>query len=186
MSITQILGEKAIFKGAHMRLITNCARQTQELGEELGKGIKSPACLALSGELGAGKTCLAQGIMRGLGVKQVYLTSPSYTIINQYQSPKGLVFHCDFYRLASAEQAGELGWEEYLEQGIVLIEWPEKILAALGKAKFLHIKLKHLGEQERQIEFVPRGEKYRQLLQQLRVPLTTETTEKNVQTQSPL
>lgn len=159
-----------------MKLITSCARQTQELGLGLGKGIISPACLALSGELGAGKTCLAQGIMRGLGVGEAYLPSPTYTIINRYQSPKSPVFHCDFYRLASAEQAKELGWEEYLEEGVVLIEWPEKILPVLSKVEFLHIKLKPLGEQMRQIEFIPQGKKYRQLLERL----TTESMEKNV------
>ncbi len=105
--------------------------------------------------------------MRGLGVQQAYLTSPSYTLINQYQSPAGPVFHCDFYRLTSSEQATELGWDEYLEQGIVLVEWPERIISYLPKEGFLHIKLTRQGEKERLIELVPEGKKYRQLFEQL-------------------
>lgn len=142
---------------------TDSARQTQQLGYQIGQRITLPACIALSGELGVGKTCLAQGIMRGVGVEEAYLTSPSYTLINQYRSPKGLVFHCDLYRLASLEEMEELGLDECLAEGIVLIEWPEKFISGLNKERFLHIELSCLGETERKIEFTFCEEKYNEL-----------------------
>ena len=141
--------------------------QTNWLGYRLGKLLQPPACLALSGELGAGKTCLAQAVMRGLGIEQDYLTSPTYTIVNQYQSPKGPVFHCDLYRLAQARQVEELGLLEQLETGITLIEWPEIILPQLAEAGFLHIKLEPEGAQQRRISFSAYGRRHRQILERI-------------------
>ncbi len=134
----------------------------------MGQKTTFPACLVLSGELGAGKTCLAQGIMRGLGIEEEYLTSPSYTIINQYQTPGGGVYHCDLYRLTSTEQINELGLEELIGQGVMLIEWPEKIIPYLTLEGFLHITIKYIGKQKRQINCVSTGNKYYQLLKSIK------------------
>ncbi|VAW38124.1 tRNA threonylcarbamoyladenosine biosynthesis protein TsaE [hydrothermal vent metagenome] len=130
--------EKARAQRVVKNFVTSTARETEELGMRLAKGLSAGSVVALSGELGAGKTVLARGIARGLGVEG-YLKSPSFTIVNEYREGRLPLYHIDLYRLsegaqdASAEvQADELGLEEYLYgDGVCVIEWAERALSLI-------------------------------------------------------
>ena len=96
-------------------------------GETLGRELTAPAVIGLSGELGTGKTTLVQAICRGLGARGL-ATSPTYALVHQYRTPDGgLVYHVDCYRLQSPAEAQDLGFDDMVRDGaIVLIEWPER------------------------------------------------------------
>lgn len=117
----------------------------------LGAGLCTPVVVALMGNLGAGKTLVAKGIAAGLGVTAP-VTSPTFTLINEYNCPNGAVlFHVDCYRLEKAvEDARGLGLDELFDQGIVLIEWADRILSLLPHAR-LDIELAHAGPGRRRI-----------------------------------
>lgn len=95
-------------------------------GEDLGRAATPPLLITLTGELGVGKTTLAQSICRGYGVK-AEITSPTYALVHEYVSTKSPVFHIDLYRLESPEQLTNLGWDEIVSShALVLVEWPER------------------------------------------------------------
>lgn len=95
-------------------------------GEELGRSSVAPLIITLTGELGAGKTTLAKAICSGYGVTEE-ITSPTYTLVNQYASERSPVYHIDLYRLDSPEQLTNLGWDEIIDShSLVLVEWPER------------------------------------------------------------
>lgn len=108
-----------------MRFITNSPEQTEALGEQLGKTLLGGEIIALRGGLGAGKTAFTRGLARGLGI-QMRVTSPTYTIVNEYDGGRLPLFHFDLYRLASSDELFEIGWEEYLTRGgVCAVEWSE-------------------------------------------------------------
>jgi tRNA threonylcarbamoyladenosine biosynthesis protein TsaE len=95
-------------------------------GEELGRGASPPLLITLTGELGVGKTTLAQSICRGYGVVEE-VTSPTYALVHQYSAPKSPVFHIDLYRIESPDQLTNLGWDEIVSSRcLILVEWPER------------------------------------------------------------
>ncbi len=95
-------------------------------GEELGAASKAPLVVALTGELGTGKTTLAQAICRGYGVSDP-VTSPTYAIVQQYTSPKSAVYHIDLYRLEDSSQLTNIGWDDITsDRALVIVEWPER------------------------------------------------------------
>lgn len=95
-------------------------------GERFGRELAYPACVALSGELSAGKTTLVRAIARAQGSLEP-VTSMSYGLVREYLSPRGMVFHLDLYRLAGPEELPQIGWEEIMRAGgLVMIEWPER------------------------------------------------------------
>jgi tRNA threonylcarbamoyladenosine biosynthesis protein TsaE len=95
-------------------------------GEELGRSATVPLLITLTGELGVGKTTLAQSICRGFGVKQE-VTSPTYALVQQYSGAKSPVYHIDLYRLDSPDQLTNLGWDEIVSShALILVEWPER------------------------------------------------------------
>ena len=95
-------------------------------GEDLGRSISPPLIVTLTGELGVGKTTLAQAICSGYGVRDE-ITSPTYALIHEYRAPKSAVFHIDLYRLESPDQLTNIGWDEIVSsRSLVLVEWPER------------------------------------------------------------
>ncbi|MDD5492666.1 MAG: tRNA (adenosine(37)-N6)-threonylcarbamoyltransferase complex ATPase subunit type 1 TsaE [bacterium] len=130
-------------------IITKSAAETQRFGRKLARQLKPGDLVCLSGGLGAGKTCLVQGIARGLQVKD-YVNSPTFKIINEYKG-KIPVYHFDLYRLEGLTDLRELGYEEYFYgQGISLVEWAEKITPFLPK-QYLQIELLSIDENTRKI-----------------------------------
>jgi tRNA threonylcarbamoyladenosine biosynthesis protein TsaE len=100
-------------------------------GEELGRSITPPLIITLTGELGAGKTTLAQAICRGYGVDGE-ITSPTYALVHEYSARRSAVFHIDLYRLESPDQLTNLGWDEIMSaRALILVEWPERAGARL-------------------------------------------------------
>jgi tRNA threonylcarbamoyladenosine biosynthesis protein TsaE len=101
---------------------------TQKLGTALAEALRPHDLVALEGGLGAGKTTLARAILRAAsGEPALTVPSPTFTLVEVYDTPKGTFWHFDLYRLEAPEQVFELGWEEALADGIVLIEWPERL-----------------------------------------------------------
>ena len=100
-------------------------------GQEFGRAIRYPRLVALTGDLGAGKTTLVRAIARAQGALEP-VTSQSYGIVREYVSPRGNVFHLDLYRLAGPQDLPQIGWEDILRlKALVLVEWPERALGAL-------------------------------------------------------
>ncbi|MEJ2744225.1 MAG: tRNA (adenosine(37)-N6)-threonylcarbamoyltransferase complex ATPase subunit type 1 TsaE, partial [bacterium] len=109
-------------------IVSRSAEETRALGARLGKQLKVGAVIALHGELGSGKTCMVQGIAAGLGVAPTAcVNSPTFVLINEYNGPIPL-YHFDLYRLADGNELIDLGWEDYLDsQGVIAIEWAERM-----------------------------------------------------------
>lgn len=127
--------------------------ETRLFGRELSKRLNSTDVVALYGDLGSGKTQLVKGICESLGVKNV-VNSPTFIIVNEYSSdriPK--IFHFDFYRLKSVDEILNIGFQEYIRNGLCFIEWPELIESLLPE-NTIKIRLSHVGDDStvRQIE----------------------------------
>lgn len=136
--------------------VTNSASETRELGKRLAEKLMAGDVVLLEGELGAGKSELARGVARGLGVEET-VTSPSFTILNVYESGRTPLYHFDWYRLESDEELYELGMDEYLGgDGIALVEWPDRCPDAVP-ADCLRIRIRAAGRNTRQIEAEPAG-----------------------------
>ena len=101
---------------------------TEQLGATLAARLRPRDIVALQGDLGAGKTTLARAILRSAaGDPHLVVPSPTFTLVEVYETPRGTFWHFDLYRLETPEQVFELGWEEALADGIVLVEWPERL-----------------------------------------------------------
>lgn len=117
-----------------MQITTHSADETQALGEKLAELLVPGDVIAYYGDLGAGKTALTRGIAIGLGVTE-YVTSPTYTIVNEYLSGRMPLFHFDMYRLSSSDELFDIGWEDYLARGgVCAVEWSENVSDALQDA----------------------------------------------------
>ena len=128
---------------------TNSAGETEALGEKLAQLLKPGAVIAFRGDLGAGKTAFTRGLARGLGASD-RVTSPTYTIVNEYLGGKMPLFHFDMYRLGSSDELFDIGWEDYLERGgICAVEWSENVEDAMEDA--LSVCIEKLGDNERKI-----------------------------------
>ena len=109
------------------RFITNSPEETEALGARLARALEPGAVVAFTGDLGAGKTAFVRGLARGLGVR-VRVTSPTFTIVNEYEGGRLPLFHFDLYRLGSADELFDIGWEDYLAQGgVCAVEWSERM-----------------------------------------------------------
>ena len=114
-----------------MTIQTHCPEQTESLGKKLAGLLRPGDVIAYYGDLGAGKTAFTRGIAAGLGVKE-QVTSPTYTIVNEYLSGKMPLFHFDMYRLSSSDELFDIGWEDYLARGgVCAVEWSENAQGAL-------------------------------------------------------
>ncbi len=137
-------------------VITNSAAETRELGKRLAEKLEAGDVILLEGDLGAGKSEFARGTAAGLGVQET-VTSPSFTILNVYESGRLPLYHFDWYRLESSEELYELGMDEYLGgNGIALVEWPEQCPDAVPE-DCLRIRITATGENSRRIVAEPCG-----------------------------
>ena len=119
-----------------MEFITNSPEETEKIGAAIGKIIPAGTVLAYRGDLGAGKTAFTRGLARGLGFTEA-VTSPTYTIVNEYLGGRLPLFHFDMYRLSSADDLFDIGWEDYLQRsGICAVEWSEIVSDALEEIGF--------------------------------------------------
>ena len=132
-----------------MEFLTSCVEETEGIGEKLGKMLPPGTILAYRGDLGAGKTAFTRGLARGLGCRE-RVTSPTYTIVNEYLGGRLPLFHFDMYRLSSADDLWDIGWEDYLErQGVCAVEWSENVQDALEDA--IVITIEKTGSESRRI-----------------------------------
>ena len=151
-----------------LKLNSHSLEQTQLLGSYLGELAQKADIFLLIGELGTGKTCLVQGIARGLDVKE-YAFSPSFVILREYHGRLPL-YHIDFYRLDHIEEIADLGLEEYFYgDGVCVVEWAEKGLQIVPRDHLL-ITINYIPASQtgRSICLKPQGERYYELIEQLR------------------
>jgi tRNA threonylcarbamoyladenosine biosynthesis protein TsaE len=121
--------------------------QLREWGEKFGRSLRPPAIVALEGDLGAGKTTLAQAICRGVGIRED-VTSPTFALVHEYEADGTTVYHLDLYRLSGSEDLTNVGWDEILNSGeIVLIEWPERAGIRLPQDT-IRLRLEHIPGDE--------------------------------------
>ena len=132
-----------------MIFYTNSPAETEALGEKLAQVLTPGTVIAFQGDLGAGKTAFTRGLARGLGASD-RVTSPTYTIVNEYLGGRLPLFHFDMYRLDSSDALFDIGWEDYLERGgICAVEWSENVADAMEDA--LYICIEKLSDTERKI-----------------------------------
>ncbi len=128
---------------------SNSPLETEAIGAQLARQLTPGTVIAYTGDLGAGKTAFTRGLARGLGCTDL-VTSPTYTIVNEYLSGRMPLFHFDMYRLSSADDLWDIGWEDYLERGgICAVEWSENVAEALEDPIFVHIE--KTGDESRRI-----------------------------------
>ena len=133
-----------------MQYITNSPAETEAVGAALGKMIEPGTVIAYRGDLGAGKTAFTRGLAKGLGCTEI-VTSPTYTIVNEYLGGRIPLFHFDMYRLRSSDDLFDIGWEDYLERGgVCAVEWSENVDDAMENA--VYITIHKTGEASRRIE----------------------------------
>ena len=132
-----------------MEFITRSPAETEAVGHALGNALTPGTVIAYLGDLGAGKTAFTRGLARGLGCTDM-VTSPTYTIVNEYLSGRMPLFHFDMYRLRSADDLFDIGWDDYLERGgVCAVEWSENVRQAMEDA--ITVRLEKLSEDSRKI-----------------------------------
>lgn len=113
---------------------------TERIGETLARDLKPGTVIAFTGDLGAGKTAFIRGLARGLGISD-RVTSPTFTIVNEYVGGRMPLFHFDMYRLGSSDELFDIGWEDYLRRGgVCAVEWSEKVADALADCMRIDIR----------------------------------------------
>ena len=114
-----------------MQFITHSPDETRQLGQRLAAVLEPGAVVAFTGDLGAGKTAFTSGLARGLGIEE-RVTSPTFTVVNEYEGGRLPLFHFDMYRLGSADELFDIGWEDYLARnGVCAVEWTENVEEAI-------------------------------------------------------
>ena len=132
-----------------MEFITTSPAQTERIGAALAGQLKAGTVIAYRGDLGAGKTAFTRGLARGLGYGEP-VTSPTYTIVNEYLGGRLPLFHFDMYRLGSADDLWDIGWDDYLERGgVCAVEWSENVDEAMENA--VYVTIEKTGEESRRI-----------------------------------
>ena len=138
-----------------MVYMTHSPEETEALGQALGQTLKGGEIIAYTGDLGAGKTAFTRGLARGLGIT-MQVTSPTYTLVNEYSGGQLELFHFDMYRLGSSEELFDIGWDDYLLRGgVCAVEWSENVADALEDA--IWVRISRLDDNTRQIEIEGRS-----------------------------
>ncbi|MFC2051376.1 tRNA (adenosine(37)-N6)-threonylcarbamoyltransferase complex ATPase subunit type 1 TsaE [Chloroflexota bacterium] len=151
---------------SHLELISHSPEQTQALGTRIGQLARAGDVFLLSGELGAGKTCLTQGLAWGLGIEE-YALSPSFIIMRELYGRLPL-YHIDLYRLDRIEETMDLGLDDYFYgSGVCVVEWAEKALSILP-VEYLMIEISYLSDTERSFKVEPNGRRYSEMAEQLK------------------
>ena len=148
-----------------LEFVTNNATETEDLGMKIAKALKGGEVLAMTGDLGAGKTTMTKALARGLGIEE-HVTSPTFTIVNEYEGRLKL-FHFDVYRIADIEEMYDLGFEEYIYgDGVSIIEWSNLIKEILPEDT-INIEILASDVDERTIRISGRGKKFENLSKEL-------------------
>jgi tRNA threonylcarbamoyladenosine biosynthesis protein TsaE len=148
-------------------VITSSPEQTWQIGEMLGSRLGSGDTVCLYGELGSGKTNFTYGIAQGLKVQEQYITSPTFTFVNEYEGRVPL-YHIDLYRLHGPGELQSIGFEEYIDSdGATVIEWAEQAEEELPENR-LDVYLSDVSENSRELGFFAEGERYGKLLADLK------------------
>jgi tRNA threonylcarbamoyladenosine biosynthesis protein TsaE len=154
-----------------MKLKSESVEQTFNIAKSLGQLAQEGDIICLNGDLGVGKTHFAKGLAAGLGINE-HITSPTYTIVNEYEGTKKL-YHFDVYRLGEPDEIYDIGYEDYLNgSGVVLIEWADLIEELLRHARLEirlakgNIDLEH-NENYREIDFTAFGEYYSRIIEEM-------------------
>ena len=148
-------------------IITSSTEQTEEVGRVLGAMLEPGDLICLFGDLGAGKTHFSFGIAQGLQVLDEYITSPTFTFVNEYQG-RIPFYHIDLYRLKEPSELESIGFEEYIDSdGATVIEWAEQAEDDLPEDK-LNVYLSDVSENSRELGFFAEGERYGKLLADLK------------------
>jgi len=147
-------------------IITSSPEETQEFGARLGELARPGDVFLLVGKLGAGKTCLTQGIARGLGIAE-YAASPSFVVARELYGRLPL-YHMDFYRLENPAEIADLGLDDYFYgKGVSVVEWAEKGLSLLPPEHLL-IEMSYISDSGRRLKLKASGKRYRQLAAELK------------------
>lgn len=136
-----------------IELITNSANDTIEFGKSVARAVEKGAVISLVGDLGAGKTTFTKGVARGLGIMD-NVTSPTFTILNEYAGEEKRLYHFDFYRIEDPDELVELGFEDYFPStdGLTIVEWVEKAPSVLPK-QYYQITFEKIDDDKRRIVF---------------------------------
>lgn len=136
-----------------IELITNSANDTIEFGKSVARAVGRGCVISLVGDLGAGKTTFTKGVARGLGIMD-NVTSPTFTILNEYSGDDGKLYHFDFYRIEDESELLELGFEDYFPSadGVTIVEWVEKAPSVLP-TKYYQITFEKIDEDKRRMTF---------------------------------
>ncbi len=152
-------------------VITSSQEQTWRIGEMLGARLGAGDMVCLYGDLGAGKTSFSYGVALGLGVQEQYISSPTFTFVNEYKGRVPL-YHIDLYRLKDPEELESIGFEEYIDSdGVAVVEWAERAENDLP-TECLSVYLSYVDEHSREIGFFAEGERYENLLKDLQTTIT--------------
>ena len=132
-----------------MTYTTHSEKETEKLGAKFAENLPAGAVIALYGDLGCGKTAFVRGMARGMGLDAA-VTSPTFTIVNEYDGPRPL-FHFDMYRLGSADELFDIGWEDYLARGgVCAVEWSENVPGAF-EGDEIAVRFEKTGDNDRKI-----------------------------------
>ena len=149
-----------------VHIITHSPEETAQLGEAVAGCLEGGEVIALTGELGAGKTCFAKGLAHGLGIDPDLVTSPTFILINEYHG-RLHVYHFDAYRLKDGGELEALGCDEmFAGSGVCVVEWADRVEDCLPPDR-LAVRMAHAGPTSRSIDLVATGEKHRGLLVRL-------------------
>ncbi len=135
--------------GESVEIVTGSPEETEQVGEHLGRTVSPGTVIAFTGDLGAGKTAFTRGLARGLGIRE-RVTSPTFTLVNEYPGGRLPLFHFDLYRLSCSQELYDIGWEDYLaREGVCAVEWSEHAGDAL-EGRVIRVDIRRgEGEQQR-------------------------------------